>query len=53
MLELALLTLVAAVATTFALDVLRPAWKLMMRRRPRTERDVEIDGQTVEAHPVH
>lgn len=50
MLELTLLTLVAAVATTFALDVLRPTMKLMMRWR--TPRDTRIDGQEREAHAV-
>lgn len=51
MLELALFTLVAAVATTFALDILRPTMKLMMRRRlPRVTR---VDGQAVEAHALH
>lgn len=51
MLELALITLVAAVITTFALDILRPTMKLVMRRRgPRV---THVDGQTVEAHAVH
>ena len=51
MLELALFTLVAAVVTTFALDLVRPAMKLMSRRRgPRV---TQVDGQTVEAHAVH
>ena len=49
MTELALLVLAAAVATTFALDVLRPLWKLMTRRSAPTAR---VDGHEIEAHAV-
>lgn len=55
MLELTLLTLVAAVATTFAVDILRPTMKLVMRRRTSrhaTTRTI-VDGHEVEAHPAH
>ncbi len=45
MLELAALTIVAAVTTTFALDILRPTMKMVMRRRPKAERI-----RTAEAH---
>lgn len=45
MLELAALTIVAAVTTTFALDILRPTMKMVMRRRPKADRI-----RTAEAH---
>lgn len=52
MLELTLLSLVAAVATTFALDLLRPTMKLLTRRRSAKQARVEVDGHAVEAHAV-
>lgn len=46
MIELAAVTLVAAVATTFAEDILRPTAKVLMRRRARPQ-TLNVDGADV------
>jgi hypothetical protein len=52
MLELAAVTLVAAVATTFAVDILRPTAKVLMRRRSKPQ-TVNVDGTDVHVVRAH
>ncbi len=50
MIELAAVTIVAAITTTFALDILRPTVKMVMRRRPKAERIRTADAHVSAAH---